>query len=636
MTFEELFSLLQQVDEHERIEAKKSTERLGNSALETICAFCNEPGLGGGYLILGLTKNHPGVTPHYQVTGVIDPDKLQNEIVSLCRQNFSISIRPIIEVIQHPQAILLLVYIPEAEPHEKPVYIKSLGLDKGSYRRIGPADLLCTKDDLDTLYQLRSRRNFDESSIEEASYDDFDPQAITAYRELRKDVKPSAQELQLGDEELLLSLGAIRRVKKEQIPTLAGLVLFGKEWSLRRLFPMSTRIDYIIIDGREWVPDPERRYKGIEFRESILLAFPRILNAIMRDIPEAFVMPPGEVYRRDVPLVPRIVIKEALCNAIMHRDYRVNQTIQILRYANRIEFRNAGYSLKPEDQLGLPGSMTRNGRIAKVMQDLNLAETKGTGIRTMREEMRKSNLSIPLFESDRASNSFALTLLTHHFFDQGDIKWLGKFKACNLSNDEARTLIAVREMGVITNADYRNINSVDTLTASFHLRRLRDLDLLEQRGNGNATYYVPQKKLLSPIEEIQSTQTVTNLPHSSNQTPPSTPIIGESTSQLSPIIGELTSQLSPIIGEQASLPIDLKNDIKHLKKRAPPAIIRSIIVRICSVNYFRLIDIAKLLSRGPEYLRAKFLSPMKEDGELELLFPHQPNHPYQAYRTKKR
>lgn len=624
MTFEELFSLLQQVDELERIEAKKSREKLGSSALESIDAFSNEPGLGGGYLVLGLTANEPGTVPRYSVTGIANPEKLQNEIVTICRQNFSISIRPTIEVIRHPQGILLLVYIPEAEPHEKPIYIKSLGLDKGTYRRIGPTDVLCTKDDLDLLYQSRSRRNFDESVIEEASLDDFDLQSIKAYREMRKEVKPDAQELQLNDEDLLLALGAIGKFKKELFPTVAGLILFGKEWSLRRLFPMSARIDYIIIEGREWVPDPERRYKGLEFRESIITAFPRILSAIMRDIPEAFVMSPGEVYRRDVPLIPRIVIKEALCNCIMHRDYRAGQTIQILRYVNRIEFRNAGYSLKPEDQLGLPGSMTRNGRIAKVMQDLNLAETKGTGIRTMREEMRKANLSIPLLESDRAKNSFVITLLTHHLFNQDDIKWLGKFKAYNLTDDEARTLIVIREMGALTNADYRNINAVDTLVASSHLRRLRDLGLLEQKGNGSATYYIPTKLLLVPSVEVVS------------QTLEPTLIMGELNSSLSPIMGKLTPTLNAIMGELASLPENLENDLEFLKKRASPAKIKLIILKICSIKYLKLADIAKLLRRRPEYLRAKFISPMTEEGcELEMLYPYQPNHPNQAYRTKK-
>jgi len=67
-----------------------------------------------------------------------------------------------------------------------------------------------------------------------------------------------------------------------------------------------------------------------------------------------------------------------------------------------------------------------------------------------------------------------------------------------LSDEEARTLIIIREKGSISNAEYRTINGVDTLTASAHLRRLRDLELLEQKGRGNTTYYTPTIKLLTP------------------------------------------------------------------------------------------------------------------------------------------
>ena len=49
----------------------------------------------------------------------------------------------------------------------------------------------------------------------------------------------------------------------------------------------------------------------------------------------------------------------------------------------------------------------------------------------------------------------------------------------------------VRELGAIDNAAYRSINRTDTLNASTHLRRLRDLDLLTMKGSGNRTYYIP-------------------------------------------------------------------------------------------------------------------------------------------------
>lgn len=101
-----------------------------------------------------------------------------------------------------------------------------------------------------------------------------------------------------------------------------------------------------------------------------------------------------------------------------------------------------------------------------VLHDVNLAETKGTGIRAMHDSMREANLTVPLIESKRASNQFILNLLTHHLFDKKDFEWLGNLKDCHLSDEEARALIVIREMGAITNSDFRAINVVDMLTAS--------------------------------------------------------------------------------------------------------------------------------------------------------------------------
>jgi ATP-dependent DNA helicase RecG len=207
MDFNELFNILQNGDETDRIEAKRAAQGVGKSFLETVSALSNEPDLGGGYILLGLTKND-AAEPKYLITGVSDPDTLQSEIASLCRQNFNIPIRPTLRVIPHSLGIILLVYVPEAQAHEKPVYIKSKGLDKGAYRRIGSSDQICTREDLDLLYQLRSKRKFDETPEERASFEDFDPKAIQAYRFERKRVKADAPELQYNDHDLLKSLEA--------------------------------------------------------------------------------------------------------------------------------------------------------------------------------------------------------------------------------------------------------------------------------------------------------------------------------------------------------------------------------------------------------------------------------------------
>ncbi|MDO6806401.1 hypothetical protein Q4595_28345, partial [Wenyingzhuangia sp. 1_MG-2023] len=82
--------------------------------------------------------------------------------------------------------------------------------------------------------------------------------------------------------------------------------------------------------------------------------------AILDDLPKHFRLPEGSTQRSDQPLLPQKVVREAVVNALMHRDYQVQQPILVVRYSNRIDIRNAGYSLKPEAMLGEMGSKLRN------------------------------------------------------------------------------------------------------------------------------------------------------------------------------------------------------------------------------------------------------------------------------------
>jgi len=122
---------------------------------------------------------------------------------------------------------------------------------------------------------------------------------------------------------------------------------------------------------------------------------------------------------------------------------------------------------------------------------VNIAETKGSGIRVMRELMQQNNLLPPTLESTRQPDQFVATFLFHHFLGPEDVAWLGGLTGEKLSDEESRALVFVREMGAIDNATYREINRTDTLDASSHLRRLGDLKLLEKKGSGSRTYYEP-------------------------------------------------------------------------------------------------------------------------------------------------
>ena len=92
MNAQELLESLNLLDENERIEAKRAQEA-GKSLLETICAFANEPHLGGGWLLLGVAPDEQALFPGYAVEGVPQPDKLSADLASQCTTAFNRPLR---------------------------------------------------------------------------------------------------------------------------------------------------------------------------------------------------------------------------------------------------------------------------------------------------------------------------------------------------------------------------------------------------------------------------------------------------------------------------------------------------------------------------------------------------------------
>lgn len=179
------------------------------------------------------------------------------------------------------------------------------------------------------------------------------------------------------------------------------------------------RVDYIRVPGNEWVASPDESFQSIDMLGPLMLLVFRLMEAVNADLPKGFALKEGELQAESKGLPPR-VLREAIVNALMHRSYRVDRPTQIIRYDNRIEIINAGYSLKDEGMFNHPGSTLRNKIIAPVFHDTNLAEMKGSGIKCMRELMQEAQMVLPTMESNRADNSFTIRLLLHHLLDAAD------------------------------------------------------------------------------------------------------------------------------------------------------------------------------------------------------------------------
>ncbi|MBI1751420.1 MAG: putative DNA binding domain-containing protein [Acidobacteria bacterium] len=615
---EHLLQELNSSDECAGIEAKRGRE-IGKSILETISAFSNEPDLGGGYLLLGVTweVNLFGDRV-YRPDGLSDPDKVQADLASQCASVFNQIVRPEMNLERIDDKTVLVVYIPEVATSVKPVFLKSVSLPRGAWRRIGSTDQRCAEED---IWALRGKdaptESYDAAVIRDSSWDDFDPAAISEYRRLRTLVNANAEELSYSDQDLMESLCAIRSLDGQIKATLAGILLFGKSAALRRLLP-ATRVDYLRVIGTEWIDDPERRFQSLDIRKALLLTLRQAEAAIIDDLPKGFHLPEGSLQSVQEPVLPRKVIRETLANALMHRNYRINEPIQIIRFSNRIEVHNPGYSLKRPDELGQPGSRQRNPLIAATFHDLNLAETKGTGIRTVRRLLEEAGMASPEFQSDREHERFKAIVHLHHLFSLEDLEWLKALNSESLSADASKVLLFIREAEAVDNMTCRNLTGLDTLQSSALLRRLRDQGFLIKEGSGSRTYYTPSSKLTNGIQSVPSREVPRPLadPH-----------------QFLP-----DSHQFPLDPHQAAadphqfIPTVLLQRLPASGAKPRQEIIRALVLDLCSLRPFSARELAKLLGdRDPKELVRSHLAPLLESGQLVYTMKDMPNHPGQQY-----
>ena len=602
---EELFEILNDIDECPWIEAKGIGDTT-TSIMETVCSYANEPGLGGGYILMSISADdaEPAAT-HYKIDEMLDPDKLQSDIATQCASMFNMPVRPQMTIEKINGMPVLKIWVDELPAKQKPLYFKKDKLPYGALRRIGSTDQHCTDDDMHVFYQ--DTGSYDQTPVKGTTIADVDENALKRYRVLREKVNPAAEELTYNDSELLGALGCVNKENLNEL-NIAGLLLFGSSKIQRSTFPM-LRADYIRVPGNTWVENPDDRFNTIDMRGPLILVLYRLIDAINADLPKGFLLPEDDMQAASTGL-PMKALREAIVNALMHRSYREHRPTQIIRYDNRIEITNPGFSLKSEEKLGFPGSETRNPFIAAVFHDTNLAETKGSGIRAMRRLMEKAHLVPPTFESSRDNNEFTSRLLLHHFLDANDLEWLVQFEKYDLSDSQKQALIFVREVGAIDNTTYRQMADSDTLKASNDLRLLKAYNLLNSKGKGKATYYVAGNDLSAPAQDLSTPVVEINTPPQGLIAPPR---------------------------DLSTPPKEILERIKALNKREhDKSKVGTIILDLCNLRAMKASEIAGYFQKEESYFKRKYLSNLISEKKLKYLHPEMINHPEQAYLTNKR
>jgi len=191
-----------------------------------------------------------------------------------------------------------------------------------------------------------------------------------------------------------------------------------------------------------------------------------------------------------------------------------------------------------------------------------------------------------------------------------------------LSADEAKVLIYTRETGAVDNTACRDFSGLDTLTASGVLRRLRDRRLLIKQGSGSRTYYT--------LESMEDRSVTPSAPgawlleaadaedHGTRPTcgdPPNPHKLGPESTQV-------------LVG----IPDALWERIQAAGQKPRQAILRGFLLELCALRPFSADELCQILGRSdPRELTRGHLKPMREIGQLALLYPESAKHPHQAY-----
>jgi ATP-dependent DNA helicase RecG len=364
------------------------------------------------------------------------------------------------------------------------------------------SDLAASDYEIFGYVSARTQPTFDEEPIHDAKLEDLDHVKLEDYLAQLKRTRPYATYLNQPFEQALAQLHVVREVDGVLRPTLAGLLMFGKYPQEFEIQMVITFLQYFGTTETEATPRGERFLDNRKFEGTIPEMVDNAVNQVLANIRKSSLI--EGIYRQDIPEYPERAVREAIVNAIAHRDYSHfvrGSYIQIRLFADRLEIQSPGglYGNVTEDTIEHEQS-TRNRLLMRMMEDLHLVENRGSGIRAMLEAMRQANLEPPRFQDRRSS--FWVTFRNHTLMSPPAITWLNQFAGLPLNDHQRLALVYLRHNEQMTNSDYQRLNHVDSVTANRELRGLVQSGLTNQHSTRRWAYYtlnLPAEEKVSPL-----------------------------------------------------------------------------------------------------------------------------------------
>ena len=409
--------------------------------------------LHGGHIIIG-------VDPGGDICGVQVGRSTTEDLANKIVQNTSPRVTPSITHPEYRDKFIVIVSVPEST--SKPVY----AFDR-PYRRSGRTNQRLSQEETLHLYMTTRGITWDQSIVTGASVDvDIDPAMVRRFlmvaRTERRWEVPEATPVN----QVLRQMGLIQ----DGSLTAAAILLFGRN-PQRLLTQAMVRC---------------ARFKGT--REVHFLDMKVIEGNIIDQVEEAMAF-----IRRNIRMgaeirglrreekweYPLEGLREAILNAICHRDYASSANVQIRIFDDRLEIWNPGKlpeGMTVEDLRAPHESKPWNKLVANVFFLIKYIEQFGTGIQRILDDCRAQGLPEPTFEAQ--GHSLRVVFRP------------GEFKGAQLNDRQTKAVLHVQQQGYITRSQYETELGVSGRTANRDLNDLVTKGIFSLRGTGPKSRYV--------------------------------------------------------------------------------------------------------------------------------------------------
>lgn len=441
----ELVKLLEE-GESETVEYKPSLSQT-DKILECVSAFSNT---NGGTLVIGVKDNG-------EVVGVDIGKRTIENLANRIKQHTDPMVYPSIHTEEFDAKHVVLLEVEEGK--QKPVLASGR-----AYKRVGRTNQKLGSEAIRSLALETSKVYWDERVCEDASFDDIDEDKVHLFLQRAKYERRLELDPRTPGREALENLGLVSGGK----PTNAAILLFGK--NPQRFFSQAELrcarfkgvkplefIDLKVFDGTIL----EQRDDALEFVQEHIELHAKIVG----------------LERLEIWEYPLDAIREAITNAICHRDYEISATVQVRIFDDRLEIWGCGPLPEPlsvEDLKKRHRSILRNPVIGKCFFWIKYIEQWGTGTNRIIDACLNQGLPEPIFEE--FSGSLVVTLrklLTEEFL-----------KEKGLNDRQIKAVSYIREKGSITNKAYQMLFGVSRTTATRDLKQLEGAGIVNRTGRG--------------------------------------------------------------------------------------------------------------------------------------------------------